>query len=63
MPFAFEDLDVYQKALDFAVAVIDVVDGLETPRKHYRLLEQIESSSTSVALNTLCANVSETPTP
>ena len=51
MSFSFEDLEVYQKALDFSVSVIDVVDQLDTPRKHYRLIEQLESSSTSVALN------------
>ena len=49
--FSFEDLEVYQKALDFAVAVIDVVDQLDTPRKHYRLIEQLEGSCTSVASN------------
>ncbi|MFC1867606.1 four helix bundle protein [Thermodesulfobacteriota bacterium] len=51
MAFSFEDLDVYQKALDLSVSVIDLVDQLDTPRKHYRLIEQLESSSTSVALN------------
>lgn len=51
MGFAFEDLVVYQKALSFSVAVIDVVDELSTPRKHYRLIEQLEASCTSVALN------------
>jgi len=51
MAFAFEDLQVYQKALDFSVAVIDVIDEMVTPRKHYRLIEQLESSCTSVALN------------
>lgn len=51
MAFAFEDLVVYQRALDFAITVINVVDGIETPRKHYRLIEQLESSCTSVALN------------
>ena len=49
--FSFEDLEVYQKALDFAVAVIDVIDQLDTPRKHYRLIEQLEGSCTSVASN------------
>ena len=52
MPFAFEQLEVYQKALDFSVAVIDIVDEVETDRKHYRLIEQLESSCTSIALNT-----------
>ena len=51
MAFAFEDLQVYQKALDFAVSVIDIVDEMDTPRKHYRLIEQLEASCTSVALN------------
>jgi len=51
MRFAFEDLMVYQRALDFAVAVIDVVDQMDTPRKHYKLIEQLEASSTSIALN------------
>ena len=52
MVFAFEDLKVYQKALDFAVNVITAIDEIEAPRKHYRLIEQIEASSTSVASNT-----------
>ena len=51
MAFAFEKLKVYQRALDFSVAVIDIIDEIETPRKHFRLVEQLESSSTSVALN------------
>jgi len=51
MGFAFEDLQVYQKALDFSVAIIDVIEDMETPRKHYRLIEQLEASCTSVALN------------
>ena len=51
MTFAFENLEVYQRALDFSVAVIEVVDEIDTPRKHYRLIEQLEASCTSVALN------------
>ena len=51
MAFAFEDLQVYQKALGFSVAIIDVIEDMETPRKHYRLIEQLEASCTSVALN------------
>ena len=51
MTFAFEDLQVYQKALGFTVSVIDIIDELDTPRKHYRLIEQLESASSSVALN------------
>ena len=54
MGFAFEDLIVYKRALDFAVAVVDLVDDLDTPRKHFKLIEQLEDSSTSV-----CRNISE----
>jgi len=31
--------------------MINLVDKLETPRKHYRLIEQLEAASTSVAMN------------
>ena len=51
MAFAFEDLQVYQRALDFAVNVITAIDEIDAPRKHYKLIEQIEASSTSVASN------------
>ena len=51
MAFAFEDLQVYQKALDFAVNVITAIDEIDAPRKHFKLIEQIEASSTSVASN------------
>ena len=51
MAFAFEELKVYQKALDFSVNVIETIDEIDAPRKHFRLFEQIESSSTSVASN------------
>jgi four helix bundle protein len=51
MKFAYEDLEVWDKAVDFAVKVIDTVEDMSTDRKHYRLLEQSEASSTSVAMN------------
>ena len=49
--FSFEDLKVWQKAIDFAEGVIRLIDKLETSRKHYRLIEQLEAASTSVAMN------------
>jgi len=49
--FSFEGLKVWQKAIDFAEGVIRLIDRLETPRKHYRLIEQLEAASTSVAMN------------
>ena len=51
MKFAYEKLEVWNKAVDFAVEVIDTVEDITTDRKHYRLLEQIEASTTSVAMN------------
>jgi len=51
LKFGYEDLAVWDKAVDFAVKVISAVEDISTDRKHYRLLEQIESSSTSVSMN------------
>jgi four helix bundle protein len=51
MNFGHEDLEVWNKAVDFAVAVIDTVEESTTDRRHYRLLEQIEASCTIVAMN------------
>ena len=52
--FAFKDLLVWQKAVDFADSVIAMSENLNTDRKHYRLIEQLESCSTSVAMNIAC---------
>ncbi len=49
--FSFENLDVWQKAVDFAKVVINLAEKINTERKHYRLIEQLEAASTSVALN------------
>jgi four helix bundle protein len=51
MKFGYEDLEVWNKAVEFAVRVIGIVENISTDRKHYRLLEQIEASSVSVAMN------------
>ena len=49
--FNFEELKVWQKAVIFAENVIKIIDELETPRKHFRLVEQLEAAGTSVAMN------------
>lgn len=49
--FSFQNLKVWQKAILFAEKVIRTIDTLQTPRKHYRLIEQLESAATSVAMN------------
>ena len=49
--FSFQELKVWQKAVLFAEKVIRTIDKFQTPRKHYRLIEQLESAATSVAMN------------
>ncbi len=49
--FSFKKLKVWQKAVAFATNVIRALEDLETPRKHYRLIEQLEAACTSVAMN------------
>ena len=49
--FAYEKLEVWKRAVDFAVEVIDAMENLATDRKHYRLFEQIEASSCSIPMN------------
>lgn len=49
--FNFQDLLVWQKSIDFAQKVILLIDELDTPRKHYRLIEQLESAVTSIPMN------------
>ena len=51
MKFGYEDLEVWNKAIEFAVEVIDTVEKISTGRGHYRLLEQIEACVTSIAMN------------
>ena len=48
---AYKDLHVWQKSMDLAAQVIQIIDALDTPRKHYRLIEQLESSVTSIPMN------------
>jgi four helix bundle protein len=50
--FAFEDLEVWQKSVDFANKVISFAEEIKTDRKHYRLIEQLEAAVTSIVINT-----------
>jgi len=49
--FSFQDLKVWQKSVLFSEEVIRTIDEINAPRKHYRLIEQLESACTSVAMN------------
>jgi four helix bundle protein len=51
MAFAFEELQVYKKSLDFAANVVKTAEEISSSRKHYRIIEQLEAASTSIALN------------
>ena len=42
---------MWQKSIAFAENVIRITNELNTDRKHYRLVEQLESAATSVAMN------------
>ena len=48
---AYKELLVWQKSMDLATKVIQIVDGLNTDRRHYRLIEQLESCVTSIPMN------------
>ena len=47
----YKELLVWQKSLIFANQIINLIDQIETSRKHYRLFEQIESAVTSIPMN------------
>ena len=49
--FSFEDLEVWQKSVDFAKRIIDLSERIKTDHKHLRLIEQLEASSASIAQN------------
>ena len=47
----YKDLKVWQKSLNFADQIINLIDEIESSRKHYRLFEQMESAVTSIPMN------------
>ena len=49
--FSFENLEVWKKVIAFAEQVIEVTENLNSDRKHYRLIEQLESSAASISMN------------
>lgn len=48
---SYKDLVVWQKSIEFASSVIDLSEQLETERKHFRLVEQLEAAATSIPMN------------
>jgi four helix bundle protein len=49
--FSFEDLEVWQKSVAFAKKTIQLTEKINTGQRHYRLIDQLESASASIALN------------
>lgn len=49
--FGYEKLLIWQRSLEWADRVLSIAENIETERKHYRLIEQVESSCTSVPMN------------
>ena len=50
MPFPFEKLDVYQRAVDFAERIA-VLSKSFPPQGHYHLVDQLRRASLSISLN------------
>jgi four helix bundle protein len=51
MKFNFEELEVWQRAVEYADLTIDLAENLQSSRNHFRLIEQLEAAATSVAMN------------
>jgi four helix bundle protein len=49
--FGYEDLEVWRKAIDWASVIISLTNNLAKGRRHFRLIEQLESACSSVAMN------------
>jgi len=49
--FSYEDLEVWQRAIGWAARIVTLCNALETGRKHFRIVEQLECACTSVAMN------------
>ena len=49
--FGYEDLEVWQRAIAWASEVVSLCNNMETTRGRLRLIEQLESASSSVAMN------------
>ena len=49
--FTYKNFSVWQKSILFASSVMELTETLRSKRKNYRLFEQLESASTSIAMN------------
>ncbi len=49
--FEYETLDVWNVAIDFADSLIELSERLREEYKCYRLVDQLQSASTSISMN------------
>ena len=49
--FPFENLIVWQKAMEFASEVLDLCDNIQTDKKHWRLIQNLEAAAASIPTN------------
>ena len=57
MPFMFENLDVYKKAVEFAVEINSIYRNI----RHFEIRDQIQRASISIPLNIAEGNGRNTP--
>jgi four helix bundle protein len=51
MEFAFKELNVWRKAIDFVGSVLSITEELSNKNRHYRIIEQLEGAALSVSNN------------
>lgn len=49
--FDFEQLEIWKKSIDYCDRIITLIENLNSDTKHFRLISQIEASSSSISLN------------
>jgi len=49
--FGYERLLVWQRSLEWADRILTIAESIGSKRNHFRLIEQIEASCTSVPMN------------
>lgn len=49
--FSFKELIVWRKAVEYADRVMNLTELISSRKRHYRLIEQLESAVTSISSN------------
>jgi len=48
---SYKDLKVWKKSIEFASQIINLSEKLNTPKNHYKIIEQLEAAATSIPMN------------